>query len=130
MLTVETMGLKVERLVNEKFPNSFFSTEISTLGGVSRPSLIFRFALGKDSSEWKNGIVHNDPCHTIFFIHGKIIDGEYTNLELNSNVHGYTNKNWKHDKLGWRNLNKNVTDESILKLLNKYFTKMEEKINE
>lgn len=56
---------EVRKLYRKYFPKSFIEVDYRT---SLSPHITARIALGKDKTEWSNGIVHNDPMHTIFMI--------------------------------------------------------------
>ena len=69
----------VAKEIKKIFPKSFVQVTASRLGS----GIIIRFAIGKDKSEWANGIIQNDPLHTIFFIDGFDKDSNTTDkMEL------------------------------------------------
>lgn len=129
-MTKTELQHKVESVVKEIFPNSYLHVSTSTLGGPKRPSLGFNFAIGKDKTVWKNGIIYNDNGHTIFLIHLNLEGDEIKSVTLDSNVHGLRDKlTFKTDKLGWRNTNKPGAVEPIIKAIKKYFANMKEKLD-
>jgi hypothetical protein len=67
-ITNTDMAKLVETAIQKSFPNSFIKVE--TKGPLGSTDVWVRFALGKDKSEWENGIIQNDPLHMIFRIEG------------------------------------------------------------
>lgn len=65
IMTVDEFIKKLEDGVKKIFPRSF----IQIYSGKNLGSSItFKFALGKDKSEWNNGIIHNDPLFHVWMI--------------------------------------------------------------
>jgi hypothetical protein len=121
----------IKETITNIFPNSYVHVKYDT---NICPSIVVRFALGKDKSEWKNGIIENDNGYTIICIfdfdkEGNIPD---TGLTMNSNVHGYRKDlgklGYTHRKCGWRNAKKGISPYKMLKSIEKYFLTMQESL--
>jgi len=122
-MTGSEFTAEIEKLIKSYFPNSYVKIKFSTDLGF--PSIFGYFALGKDKSEWTNGIIHNDPAHTVFSIYGFDKTGQQLkSLTLNGSIYGYYGKNVK-DKAGWRNIKSNGTQSTVLKALDKYFSNLD-----
>ena len=55
------------------FPRSYINVRFTK---NILPSIVVSFAIGKDNTEWSNGIINNDPFHQIFHIFGFNKNGE------------------------------------------------------
>jgi hypothetical protein len=55
----------LESAIKKSFPKSLVRVQASKNLGSS---IGVTFALGKDKSEWANGIIHNDPLHHVLMI--------------------------------------------------------------
>jgi hypothetical protein len=73
-MTANELAEKIKLAIKEVFPNSYVVSKFST---SFYPSIHVKFTLGKDQTEWSNGIIDNDPM-----IHDFTIDAE--GRELNS----------------------------------------------
>lgn len=60
IMTVDEFIKGLESVIKKSFPKSFVKVQAS---GNLGTSIFVTFALGKDKSEWQNGIIHNDPLH-------------------------------------------------------------------
>ena len=128
-MSVQEFMDKAQKEISKSFPKSGIAIRHSTNLGSS---ISLRFTLGKDKSEWANGIVHNDPMHHVFSIaYGQIDkDGnlaEKIKIELPM-VGGWLQISSKNPhlasdrvKIGWRK--KTGTPEQVLAHLGKYFQK-------
>lgn len=70
---VEDFVKRLENSIKSVFPDSFIQVQYRPSMG-SR-SILVRFALGKDKSEWANGIIQNDPLFHVMWIYGINEDG-------------------------------------------------------
>jgi hypothetical protein len=74
------LAKEIEAAILKIFPLSFVSASYST---NLKSSISIYFALGRDKSEWANGIVQNDPAYSIFKVWGIGENSTLTdNLEL------------------------------------------------
>ena len=125
------LSSKIESTIKNIFPDCYFKSQYSFLGGQG--SLCISFALGKDSSQWKNGIIHNDLAYNNFWIHNAF-DADFNQIKeltLEASIIGIRDtKTYKNDKLSWRDIKKGATEEKILKAFQTYFKKLKEKLNE
>ena len=121
-LDVNSYIKSVENVIKKYFPKSFISVSFST---NIVPSILVRFAIGKDKSEWSNGIWQNDPMwHTIHIGMGQIKkDGEIPEkLTAESPVAGnIMTKDFKRIKVGFRK--KTGTPDQVLKHLDAFYKK-------
>lgn len=67
------------------FPNSYIGGGFSTHLGTSIHVWI---TLGKDKSEYSNGIIQNDPMHANFFIYGMDREGNLSDTLEAESSHG------------------------------------------
>jgi hypothetical protein len=124
-MTGNQLATEIENTIKKYFPESFvrakFGTDIS-------PSIAIKFAIGKDKSEWSNGIIHNDPAHTSILVWGFDKDGnQKSDLTMSSGTAGYSN--WKtktKDRCGWRDIKKGGTATKVLKALDNHFSKLKD----
>jgi hypothetical protein len=115
----ERIALVIKRI----FPNSYIESRYST---SLCESIDVRFALGKNSSEWKNGIIQNDPAYTVIHIY-PVEDG----YQVVSNCIGFRNRTtYKTDNLGWRDAKKPITEEKVISVIKTYFEKLSGAIDE
>ncbi len=63
----DELAKEIENIIKKHFPNSLTFAKFSN---NLYPSIRLTFALGKDKSQWSNGIIHNDPAHHVFIIEG------------------------------------------------------------
>lgn len=59
---------KIQEEIQKIFPKSFVSAKFTS---NIYPNITVIFTLGKDKSEWNNGIQRNDPAYHAFMIGGK-----------------------------------------------------------
>jgi hypothetical protein len=64
-MTAKELATEMEKTVLKVFPKSYARASYQLNLGES---ISLTFALAKDKSELGNGIIHNDPAHTIFMI--------------------------------------------------------------
>jgi len=110
------------------FPQSYVNVRFNTSLGSS---ISIKFALGKDKSEYSNGIIHNDMLYHIIWI-GHSRGTEITKegvlnepLSLDISLGGAIRVNEKRVKLGWRN-KKKATRAQVVEHVKKYFKKVKE----
>jgi hypothetical protein len=124
-LTCDDVQTAIKKTIEKYFPNSYLRFDVSTLGPST--SLAIKFAIGKDKSEWTNGIIHNDPAYNIFWIHGafdKTTLKVVKPLTLEASMVGF--HKGKNDKLGWRDIKKECTLDKIVKTFDNYFSKLKD----
>jgi hypothetical protein len=81
---LESFMLKIESAILRHFPNSFVRVGLSTTLGKS---VFIAFTLGKDKSNYSNGIPQNDPMALTFHIFFKGNDiSNLDNLSLESGL--------------------------------------------
>lgn len=59
------LAAEIEKTIRKHFPNSFISVYFNS---NIHPSISIRFTIGKDKSEWANGIIQNDPLWQVLMI--------------------------------------------------------------
>jgi hypothetical protein len=122
-VTGNELADQITATIKKHFPNSGVNVKFSS--GIAN-SITGHFAIGKDKSEWANGIIHNDPAHTIFHVYGFDKDGNQKGgLELTGSIYGYNNYSTKvKDKAGWRNIKSGGSASTVIKALDKYFSNL------
>ncbi len=115
----EEIGKEIQKIFPKSAVLSRFSKNLTT-------GITVYFTLGKDKSEYANGISHNDPMHmTIFIGTGEFGEqGEIPNkLQLDISHAGvlHLDNFAKKIKFGWRN--KKGSPEQIVKTIVDYFKK-------
>lgn len=127
----ENMVTAIKTSFLKHFPDSFIS--ISATSG-SDVIVIMKLALGKNNSEYLNGIVQNDPMHTVISVTGWDKDRKPTSKMRveNSSNYGLMLKapagSWKsYESLKlWRNFT--CAPEKVVPTLDKYFAKLKEAV--
>jgi hypothetical protein len=113
----------IQKIFSKSFVSARFQSNIA-------PGITLFFALGKDKSEFENGIVHNDPMHHVIHIgtgefgeNGEIPNKIKMDAGIGGKLYVLGKETMSGDriKLGWRM--KNGTPEQIVKTLKDYFTK-------
>lgn len=122
----------IEIIIRKYFPNSLVNVRYSGAKGRITESITISFGLGKDKSEWSNGIWHNDPMWSIYFIHG--LEGSHSltkegkladKMQLTSSSAGnIMTKDFKIIKVGFRKKTGNAM--VIVKHIDAYFKKMKQ----
>jgi hypothetical protein len=116
---------KIDSTIKSIFPDSYIVVNSRALGG---DSIMIKFALGKDRSEWENEIIENDPIYNIYWMHDSI-DKTTGNMKptfaIESNMTSISLKNFAgRIKTGW--MKKTGTPEKILEHIKKHFTKIKD----
>lgn len=130
-MTVDEFVKALEAEVKKSFPKSYISVRASTNLGAS---IMFQFALGKDKSQWTNGIIQNDPLFSSWmigwnsfteghFIKDKIEAELSTGGSLKVNPDPGSHMALGSVKIGWRK--KTDTPEKIVKYFGNYFKKVQ-----
>jgi hypothetical protein len=129
-MTVDEFIKKLEDTVKRIFPKSF----IQIYSGKNLGSSItFKFALGKDKSEWNSGIIHNDPLFHVWMIGWESFqDNGFTkdkipaelsiggSLAVRPEEGSYMAQG--RAKIGWRK--KTATPDKMIQHFDGYFKKM------
>lgn len=130
LMTVDEFVKKLEATVKKIFPKSFIQVYASTNLGSS---ITFKFALGKDKSEWNNGIIQNDPLFHVWMIGwNSFTDGHFIKdkIEAELSVGGSLAVRPEEGsymaqgraKIGWRK--KTAPPDKIIQHFDGYFKKM------
>ena len=123
---LQQLAASIQKQVIEIFPDCFFYCRVDNR---FTPSIYGRFSIGKDSSEWSNGIQENDPALHTFHI---FIEGEKLSLEWSQGNMLIKPENkilaYSRAKTGMRN--KKGNDSEILKAVVSFFSKLPAKIKE
>ena len=122
----DELAAQLESAIKAVFPNSavkaVFTDNIS-------PTITIWFALQGDKSKHENGIVHNDPMYSLYFIHGLGADGSVPEkITIDSSDGGSVAVKpdpgsmmaYGRLKLGWRKKTGSPAD--IVRHVAKYFT--------
>ena len=81
----EKLASEIKQGIIKIFPDSYVNVGFSA--NIS-PCVKILFALGKDKSEWANGIFQNDPADSTIFIHGFNRDGSVKKLSMDGSSAG------------------------------------------
>lgn len=132
-LSIEEFAKQIEDKIKKIFPKSL--VQVSVQKSLGSPSILIQFALGKDRSEWANGIMMNDPLHHQIWIHDyekSLPDKLKTDLSVGGNIilkendeSGFRSKSIK---IGFRSAK--GTPEKILRSIENYFKKAKSVIKE
>jgi hypothetical protein len=131
-MTVDEFVKKLEATIKKIFPKSYIQIYASKNLGAS---ITFRFALGKDKSEWVNGIIQNDPLfHTWMIGWNSFTEGHFIKDKIEADMSvGGTLKIKPEEgsymafgrvKIGWRK--KTDTPDKIIKHFDNYFKKVKQ----
>lgn len=129
-MTVSEFVSGLESAVKKIFPRSF----VQIYSGKNLGSSItFRFALGKDKSEWQNGIIQNDPLFHLWMIGWEsFVDDAFTkdkipaelsvggSLTITPEEGSYMAQG--RAKIGWRK--KTLPPDKLIKGFSDYFKKV------
>jgi hypothetical protein len=129
-MTVDEFTAKLKSTIKKHFPKSKVEAWSSTNLGSS---ISLSFALGKDKSEWVNGIIENDPLLHRFmigwnsFAEGRFIkDKIQAELTIGGSMlvepEEGSRMAYGRKKIGWRK--KTDTPEKIITHFDNYFKKM------
>lgn len=122
------MADALEKAVRKHFPKSFLSVKIRGVLGGSDP--VLQFTLGKGKADWPNGIINNDPIHTMIFFNGFNREGMLLKGKVQADMsQGDTFRinGQPQVKFKWRNAT--ATPESIVKKVDQYFGKIKKWLN-
>jgi hypothetical protein len=130
--TVDEFIKSLEGAVRKIFPKSFVQIYASTNLGAS---ITFKFALGKDKSEWANGIIQNDPLfHTWMIGWNSFTEGHFIKDKIEADLSVGGSLKIKPEegsylafgrvKIGWRK--KTATPDKIIQHFENYFKKMQQ----
>lgn len=130
-ITVESFLKEMETAIKKSFPNSYININASTNLGSS---IHLTFALGKDRSEWENGIIENDVLFHRFMIgYNSFTEGTFIKdkIEAEAIVGGSLTVEPPNSmyalgrvKTGWRK--KTATPEKMVKAFENYFKKVKQ----
>lgn len=135
-MSVSEFIKNLESAVKKIFPKSF----IQIYSGKNLGSSItFKFALGKDKSEWNNGIIHNDPLfHTWMIGWESFQDDGFTKDKIPAELSVGGSLAIKPEegsymaqgraKIGWRK--KTAPPDKIIQHFISYFKKMKKVLND
>lgn len=124
----EEFAKKLEDSIKSIFPNSFVQVRYNT--GLGSHSIFIRFAVGKDKSEWPNGIINNDPLHHHLWVYGVNKDGSLqdvmqTDISIGGSIilKGTDETGFRSPivKIGFRKMK--GSSDKIIQGLTKYFQK-------
>jgi hypothetical protein len=117
------LALKIEATIKEIFPNSHVNAKFSS---NIMNSITIWFTLGKDKSEYANGIAQNDPLWQILHVENMSKEGVLEpKLKIISTIAGRLSlKNYTRVKTGWRNYQ--GSPEQIIEHIRKYFTNVKQ----
>lgn len=129
-MSVDDFTKNLESAIKKVFPKSHVAARASTNLGSS---IHLQFALGKDKSEWQNGIIQNDPLfHSWMIGWNAFADGKFTKDKivaelstggtLKTNPEPGTHYALGSKKIGWRK--KTATPEKMIKGMQDYFKKV------
>jgi hypothetical protein len=132
MPTVDEFVKSLETEIKKIFPKSYIEVRASTNLGAS---ISLRFALGKDKSEWQNGIIQNDPLFHAFMIGwNSFTEGHFIKdkIEAELSVGGglkvdpAAGSHMAYDrvKIGWRK--KTAPPDKMVKAIGDYFKKVKQ----
>lgn len=130
LMTVDEFIKGLESTVKKLFPRSYIDLRASTNLGAS---ITFRFALGKDKSEWQNGIIQNDPLFHVWMIgYNSFTEGHFIKdkIEAELSVGGSLKVNPEERsymalgsvKIGWRK--KTAPPDKLIQYYGNYFKKV------
>lgn len=128
-MTVDEFMKELEKAIRKSFPKSYVNIQASTNIGAS---IHVVFAIGKDKSEWSNGIIQNDPMiHKFMIGFRQFSEGVFTSEKILAELsQGGTLMIMPEEgsymafgsvKLGWRK--KTATPDKIVKHFENYFKK-------
>lgn len=134
--TVSEFMKQLEAAIRKYFPKSFVRIQSSKNLGSS---IFLSFAIGKDKSQWLNGIFENDPVASKFmigfdsfaddkFIKDKILAEIISGGSLTIKPEPGSHLAFSRVKLGWRK--KTATPDKIIKHFENYFKKMKKIVND
>jgi hypothetical protein len=109
---------KIKLIMSSLFPKSYINARFKN---NILPSIVVSFAIGKDNTEWKNGIINNDPFHEIWHIYGFDKSG---NLEGDAQLDtdyagGFRLKNNEYVKVPFRKKTGKI--DNIIKHIQTYY---------
>jgi hypothetical protein len=121
---------EIESTIKKICPDSYLSVKFSN---SLYPNITIVFAMGKDKTEWSNGIIHNDPCHTILSVDGMSKDGEFKDTLTTERILGggvYDSEYGSH-KIPFRKKTvKSEQYQKIIDVISDYFKKVKTTYNE
>ena len=131
-MTVDEFVKNLESAIKKIFPKSFIQVYADTNLGSS---ITFKFALGKDRSEWTNGIIQNDALFHVFmigwnsfkegtFIKDKIVADLSVGGSLKVSPSEGSRYAFEKIKIGWRK--KTATPEKMISSMADYFKKVKD----
>jgi hypothetical protein len=112
---------ELDKTIKDIFPKSY--VRVSNKAAFGNDSINITLLLGKDKSEFENGISHNDPLQETIWIHECIDDNEnIKDIITAENPYGgrlHLNDYSSKVKTGWRN--KTTSPQKMIDYLKKYF---------
>ncbi len=129
-MTVDDFIKKLEGTIKKSFPTSHVVARASKNLGSS---IFLQFALGKNKSEWQNGIIQNDPLFSTwmigwnaftdgYFIKDKIEAELSSGGSLTVNAEEGSHMAYGSKKIGWRK--KTAPHDKIIAYFGDYFKKV------
>jgi len=130
LMTVDEFISKLTAEIKKQFPKSFVAARASTNLGSS---IHLQFALGKDKSEWSNGIIQNDALfHSWMIGWNSFTEGHFIKdkIEAELSVGGGLKVNpdegsymaFGRVKIGWRK--KTASPDKLITYFGNYFKKV------
>lgn len=131
----EKLAADIGKAIKKHFKKSFINSRVAKMLGKA---IVVTFALGKDKSEWSNGIIDNDKAFHKFMIHLSDSSGSYLGddgslpdkltIEMLQGGSIYGPNFTGSAKVGWRK--KTGSPEAIVKHMDKYFEKLRKTIKD
>jgi len=122
---IEFVG-KIEEVFKKHFPQGYFGFKT---GGYNQND-IYIATTTLPKGEQTNGIIHNDPCYSTFWMFGSYTDDGLNDrikveMSLGNKVFGRNYSN--PTKVGWRN--GTAVPATIIKKFDRYFSKVKELVD-
>jgi len=128
--SVDEFVKELESTIKKIFPKSYIQVQASTNLGSS---IHLQFALGKNKSEWENGIIHNDPLHHKWMIGwNSSTEGHFIKDKIEAELLIGNSLSIKPEegsymaqgrvKIGWRK--KTAPPDKLIKYFGDYFKKV------
>ena len=129
-MTVDEFMSALESAIKKVFPKSFVHTRASTNLGSS---IALQFALGKDKSQWTNGIIQNDPLfHSWMIGWNSFTEGKFVKDKIEAELSVGGTLKVEPDpgsfmafgsvKIGWRK--KTAPPDKLIPYFTNYFKKV------
>lgn len=129
-MSVSDFVSKLESTIKKIFPKSFIRVAASKNLGSS---IDVTFTLGKDKSQWENGIIHNDPLHHKWMVGwNSFVEDSFVKDKIEAEIslggsltvepEEGSHMAFGRVKIGWRK--KTSPPDKIIKHFENYFKKM------